>query len=125
MRKFTLKDVELVKEDGKYYITTKYDLETDYDFREVEVRKVPLPLSHVPDVREETPTILWADNNPIVPPSHWFADLGYGNIFMGSVYTNPFYYEKVVSQKTQELTLEEIEQKLGCKVKIVTKKGKK
>lgn len=123
MRKFELKDAELIKEDGKYYLTTKYTLETDYDIRDVTVTKVPLPLNAYPDVREETPEILWADNSPIAPPSTWYIDLGYGHIMLPGV-PESFYTEKVIKEKVQELTLAEIEKKLGHKVKVVSEKKK-
>lgn len=123
MKEFKLKDAELIKEDGKFYITAKYDVETDADIRVVEIKKVPLPLNDIPVVMEEGAEMLFFDNEPrYALPYDIFADIGYGKIRMPAMHTAQVYTETVVSQKVQELTLEEIEKKLGFKVKVVTKK---
>ena len=125
MRKFTLKDAELIKEDGKYYITAKYDLETDYDIREFTVERVPLPLNNEARIDHMPDEELWFDNNPRMHIyKRTIVDLGYGKIMVPNE-GRIFIKEEIIKGKTQELTLEEIEQKLGYKVKIVTKKGKK
>lgn len=118
--KWTLKDVKLVEEDGKYYLTTKYDLETDTDIREVTVDRVPLPLDYRPVISEECED-LWSDNRCVaMPPTH-FVSIGYGKMRIPER-KEPFYFEKVKLEKVQELTLEEIEKRLGFKVKVVSEK---
>jgi hypothetical protein len=55
------------------------------------------------------------------------VDIGFG--YMPLVYEDPrnkiFYTETVIEEKTHEMTLDEIEEKLGYKVKIVSKKEEK
>lgn len=117
MEKYTLNDVQLVKEDGKHYITTKYTLETDKDIREVTVDKVPLLLNSRPIISAESNEVFYDNKSMPVPPII-AVDLGYGKVYMPN---NPaqFYTEKVITEKVHELTPDEIEEKLGFKVKIV------
>lgn len=115
MRDFKLLDAELVKEDGTYYITTKYRLETDYDVREVTISKVPLPLNNYPDVQRDT---LYYNN---IGVTNVKVDLGYGRIMIPDT-DDPIYIEKVIEEKVEELTIEEIEKRIGHKIKIVNKK---
>jgi hypothetical protein len=123
MDKWTLNEAKLIKEDGKYYITTTYTHETDTDIREVVVKKVPLPLNDRPDVEKRTNGLYFNNKRGCFDTSRYIVDLGYGKLYVPDRNApEELYVEEVVEEKLKEMTLEEIEQKLGFQVKIVKKK---
>lgn len=110
---FTLKKVDVVKDGHKYYLDFVYEAENDYSIREIQLKKVRLPIDtfNAPSLRAD----LHIHGN-----AEYF--LKFGSIDLpveGGV------IEKVIKEKTHEMTLEEIEKKLGYKIKIVSEGQKK
>ena len=111
-----IKNVKLIhKEPYGYCLDITYQVEDDTEIREVHIPYLQLPLN----------------SNRLVIRNDWdeycnfyVADVGFGKTRMfGSVARDrgECYTIKVLKTKTKEMTLEEIEKKLGHKVKIVNK----
>lgn len=123
MQKHELKNIELYEEDNDYYLRLKYILEDDYKIQELEIPKVWIPFCK--------------DGNPIL--NHSFNPrsirgecklvTGYECELELKPHKDPrkdciFYTYTILKEKPQEMTLAEIEEKLGYKVKIVSEDGK-
>ena len=114
--KAELKDVKLIKKNNSYYLDLTYRVEDDK-----EVREFNIPCLHLP-INNGRFRIIHEHNLPYY--NRYLADIGFGETRMlgadacecGSCYTI-----KTIETKTKEMTLEEIEKKLGHKVKIVNK----
>ena len=113
--KVELKDVKLVKNSYGYCLDMTYRVEDDAMVREVHIPYLQLPIS---------PYIFEIQNDWDEYCSFYTADVGFGPMRMfGTVVKDKgeCYNIKVIKEKTKEMTLAEIEKKLGHKVKIVNK----
>lgn len=97
---------------GKYCLNLKYNVDTDSQLKEVNLLKVELPIKLF-----EAPHII-CDTSLCAKPSY-FLRVGDIDLPITGGIT-----ELVIEEKTHEMTLEEIEKKLGYKIKIVSE-GKK
>lgn len=114
--KTTLKNAELYKEDGRYYLKLTYIVENASEIAEITCPKVELPL--IPDkCIINHSTIFYGIVDP--PKILLYNDV---ELTLFQDKKGMYYTKKVLEQKTHELTLDEIEKKLGYKVKIVNKK---
>lgn len=99
-----LQNLELIHEDGQYFLDATYIFEDSRSVREVTVKRILLPVD---------------PNNVSIDRSLYgrdLIDIGYGmNTFAA-------YFETILEEKVQEVTMEDIEKKFGCKVKIVREK---
>lgn len=118
--KTELKSFDMYQEDGRYYFKAVYRSENEHNIRETIFPKIPI------HIRKDTfvissPETLFYDNRRFVDlaPS---VDLGFGPIRLDQDKEGNHYYVKVIEEKVHELTMDEIEKKLGYKVKIVNKK---
>jgi hypothetical protein len=102
-----LANVELVKEGKCYYLTPTYRIEDDSKIVEETLYKIPLPLNNFSIITRE------------YDDSGCHVDIGYGPIYIPSSRGDILSSSKVLEEKVQELTVEEIEKRLGYKVKIV------
>lgn len=115
-RKHELKNIELFEENGQYYLKLKYILEDEHRIRELEIPKVMIPFN--------------ANIYPYINKSLNSDACGliacYGNyelaILSGeTTHANHVYFtEKIIEEKRKEMTITEIEKKLGYKIKIVS-----
>lgn len=110
MNKITTETVSLIKEGGKYYLDCTFIAEDDGRIIKAHMPRVYLPI------------------NSIFAPADWSSEvnIGYGPTVAypdGDENLNfiPAYTETVLEEKVQEMTLAEVEKKLGYKVKIVNK----
>ena len=106
--KWLLTDLKLQKDsDGQYYLSAKYHVDEEHRTKECIFPKIILPVdqTHAPLI---TACARERETN---------VDIGFGSL---PVPVPPI--EKVIEEKVQELTVEEIEKKLGHKIKIVNKK---
>lgn len=108
MKKETLTNLELKynPRDRGYYLEATYELETDADIRVVKVHDIRLPVNHI------SSNIEIEHCYPGVLPRRTI-DIGFGPLDFGH------YTEEVTKQKVKEVTMEDIEKKFGCKIKIV------
>ena len=131
MRKCILDKAELFEENGQYYISAKYTVETDDLIKEVYVPKIKIPfmnsVSHGFDINFDH---CWPDPVSIYPGprSNAYINTGlgdlkleYGNIDGSS--GNYYFMEKIIEHKKRDMTVEEIEKKLGYKIRIVSEKN--
>lgn len=113
--KVEVKDVKLIKNSYGYCLDMTYRVEDDKEVREVHIPYLQLPIS---------PTIFAIGNDWNEYYSFYTADVGFGPMrLFGTVGKDKgeCFTIKTIKEKTKEMTLAEIEKKLGHKVKIVSK----
>lgn len=107
-----LTDLKLGKDKDGYFLTAKYLREDDHTVTEVTIPKLLLPIRNYPNVECE----------------HGYfglvyrIDIGFGELVACKDDKLGHFSEKVVKEKVTEMTLAEVEKKLGYKVKIVSEK---
>lgn len=129
MFKQKLKDVKLYKEDNTYFLDVTYLEDTDLYVKEVNIPKVLLPINNTfsldisyegeigsPRITEKVELNLPFDIKlPVYKEGASEFSCLYGHYFT----------EKIIKEKTKEMTLSEIEKKLGHKVKLISEESKK
>lgn len=113
--KVKMKDLSLHKDSCGYYLTASYDIDDRESTRLLELHKIRLGVNERAVVmKTENSCDLWS--RPQV-------DIGFGFLDMNHDGTRDqvYFTETVIKEKVQEMTLDEIEKKLGHKVKIVNK----
>lgn len=110
-----LKNVELKNDSEKgYYLCVTYETKDKYDnIHEEIIDKVPLPLYTNPLCISSKKTISFNQLEDTL------MDIGYGDVHL---FKDTKIIDKIVKYAEKEMTIEEIEKKLGHKVKIVNKK---
>lgn len=123
MQTAMLKDLKLKKDkDGYYYLRAVYEREDDYRKEELVVPHIPLNLWTWPKIH--THTDAWA----VRPTPRVTIELGSFDeipLMKGSAYPDApdcCYAAKILEEKTQTMTLAEIEKKLGYKINLVAEK---
>ena len=96
-----------------YSLDIKYELETPTEIREFHLPNVQIPLNA---------EHLWIGADRGCYGIYYDVDVGFGVTKLNRDSKGNAYYERVIQEKTKEMTLEEIEKKLGHKVKIVSDK---
>lgn len=117
----TLTNYNLYKEDGRLWLYLEYRIEDNDKTLEVVIPKVELKCIPIkPEYlacNVEYRSYAFPDDAYIIINSGRFGiDLGDTNET-----ENVFYTEKIIEEKITEMTLEEIEKKLGFKVKVISK----
>lgn len=107
----TLKNIELVHEGANYYLDITLLLEDIASIRELHMPRVELG-------RFDS-CIIAPGDGIIVKPA---VDFGFGELPLAADKNGYNYTNKLVENKTRELTIAEIEKKLGYKIKIVNEK---
>lgn len=110
-----LKDVKLIKNCYGYCLDVTYHIEDAAKIRELHIPYLQLPLS-LDRVKIR--------NEQGMYHNRYIAECGLSEVKMfGTVAANigECFTIKTIKEKTKEMTLEEIEKKLGHKVKIVNK----
>ena len=113
--KVELKNVKLIKNSYGYCLDVTYHIEDDAEIRELHIPYLQLPLSlDRIKIRNEQSKYY----------NLYTAECGLSEVKMfGTVAADmgECFTIKTIKEKTKEMTLEEIEKKLGHKVKIVNK----
>lgn len=94
-----------------YYLDVTYTVETPEEIKEINIPKVMLGLNN------HSFTIT-RRRDYVYGLYHMFADIGLGNKDLLDQ-KGDYFTEKLIETKTKEMTLDEIEKKLGHKVKII------
>lgn len=116
MEKRTIKSAKLYTEDGKYYLGIVYNIETDHTIEELWIPKVRLPIENA---RIESELVSSFNNRCFT--------LDYGDLLhlpledRESDQGSFTFKETLVKELPEDLTIEEIEKRLGYKVRIVNK----
>ena len=108
-----LKDLQLYKENNKYYLSALLDQETKNGYYEVSVPRIRLPISFDCHINCETDTYFGVPHHTVT------IDLGFGDLYVEPFDDdNNYYTEKCLEEKVHEMTLAEIEKELGYKIKL-------
>ena len=108
--KVDLVDLTLGRDGIGYYLSPKYRVETEKNVREIYIPKARLKVN-LHCVGLELNTFTNNYNCNLIP----------GGLELYADSEGHVYYDTVVEEKVYELSLEEIEKRLGYKVKIVSK----
>ena len=115
--KCELKDLGLVKDGdtNEYYLTATYRVEDEREIREVTIPKIKLPV-----VQDSLMVDIDTKSRRILPDVS--VAMGFGQLDVEYDKNGRWYHEIIIKEKVHEMTLEEIEKKLGYKVKVVSEK---
>lgn len=109
---FYLTKLDLFKDDDTYFFSATYRLEDDFGIKEINFPKILAPIS--------------SSRISITDVGHDFAMVDLGGDVRTYAYRggehNAIFTETVIEEKIHEMTMDELEKKLGYKVKIVNKK---
>ena len=107
-----LKDLQLYKEDGIYYLSALIGYEDNYGVYDISIPKIEFPVTtHLHGY------ITTCCGNKAVS-----LDLGFGEMYAKPVGdTNTFFTITCVEEKVHEMTLADIEKELGYKIKLKEK----
>lgn len=122
-RKCTIKELKTYEQGEKWYMSAIVEVENESKVEEYRFPKIRLhnKSSEMQVNRSLTnPFDCWYDTT--VNLGFGQFECFYGKDPKGVAAGEGIYFMETIKEKTQELTLEEIEKKLGYKVKIVTKK---
>lgn len=123
MTKSKLKDLELLwdPDHKEYFLRAKYETEDEHRVTEHIIPHIVLPVTDSFEVVADTFST-WVKGD-------FTCNIGFGELQLREAYvyipsdSNPVskacYASRVIEEKTQEMTIEEIEKKLGYKIKIV------
>ena len=127
----SVKSAKLYKEKDNYYIDVSYLYEDDRVIKELNIPKIALPLTTYSQLVIDA---AWDHDDFLTDMRgmrmYDFPVRTVRYLRIGSdgcrlrIYGKEgiYYTEKIIKEKTQEMTIEEIEKKLGHKIKIVGKK---
>lgn len=115
MNDLKLKDLQLYKElNDKYYLSAVFDQEDETGFYEISVPKILFPIAPNCSMDVDTNTTIFGDRYDYVA-----VDFGIVRLYAEPFdYKKNFYTKKLISEKTHEMTLEEIERELGYRIKL-------
>lgn len=122
-RKHELKDIQLFEEKGQYYLKLKYIIEDEYSVKELEIPKVMLPFTDAYPYIEKS--VDYNGRITLLPRTTCRLMVTNTSLPMCAGETTEscgcevFFTEKIIKEKHKEMTLAEIERKLGYKIKIV------
>lgn len=118
----TLINYDLYKENGRLWLYLKYRIEDNDKTLEVVIPKVDLKC--IPIKPEYLACNVEYRSYAFPDDAYIIINSGRFGIDLGDTeeVKNVFFTEKVLEEKRKEMTLEEIEKKLGYKIKIVSEK---
>ena len=117
--KITNQEFELYKEDGKYYLRVDFDYENEHGFYKGYADKIKFNMLLTKIEYNQNYTSQNAKAEFCVPTYEGYATNCLFDILTDS--NNHFFTVELVKEKVHEMTVEEIEKKLGHKIKIVSK----
>lgn len=118
VNKCELTNLTLNCDESGYYLSARFEVEDKHSLREAVIPKIRLTIQ--PD------KVILAHTDSDREDRRTHIDLGFGYMPLeyGEVEgQRRLYSEKVLKENVTEMTLDEIEKKLGHKIKIVNKKG--
>ena len=119
----TLTGYTLHQADGRIWASLTYTIEDDNEIVDITIPKVDLNIPIKPNVLGiDAIYAPWGHIDAVL------LDIDDRRFCISEGYTieanNVFYTEKVIEEKRRDMTLKEIEEKLGFKVKLVSEKEK-
>ena len=115
--------LDLDRDDKGYFLRAKFKIENAHNIREIEVGKIRFPID-----KNKLRLIVgddgrWGCRDSVFYHESWI-DFGFGRMPLETSLLDgvpALYTEKLIEEKYTEMTLDEIEKKLGHKIKIVNK----
>lgn len=128
MTRQTVKEARLYEENDNFYLDLRYEIEDADQIREVHIPKVRIPLEFAN--LEHTYESVYRGMSETTTLSLPYKDLGCyrGTAWFlnddGEELVRPgtHFAIKIIKEKKTDMTIEEIEAKLGYKIRIVNKK---
>ena len=117
--KITNQEFELYKEDGKYYLRVDFDYENEHGFYKGHADKIKFNMLLTNIEYNQNYTSQNAKVEFCAPTYGGYVTNCLFDILTDS--NNHFFTVELVKEKVQETTVEEIEKKLGHKIKIISK----
>lgn len=110
-----LKDLQLYKENNKYYLSAIFDYENKKGFYELSVPKIEFPVSQHCEVN-----LTSGYDELHVPYRIVDVDLGFGKILYAKSFNDEkdFFTLTCLEEKVHKMTLGEIEKELGYKIEL-------
>ncbi len=109
--KVDLTELSFHSDECGYYLTAKYRVEDEHSVSELNFPKIRLRINpNYVAIRQEGD--MWLETA---------VDIGFGYARLEPDSNNVYFTATVLEEKVQEMTMDEIEKKLGYKVKIVNK----
>ena len=118
--KIANQEFELYKEDGKYYLRIDFDYENEHGLYKGHVDKIKFDMLLAGVEYNQYGSSQNVKAEFIAPTDKGYTTRCSFDVLTGS--KNNFFTIELVKEKFQEMTVEEIEKKLGHKVKIVSRK---
>ena len=123
-KKCFLKDAQIYIQDGSRYLKLVYEYEDGYGIHELTVPQVEFPFGNCLNLKH-----IYEANPALRRFSIRLCTEGdVANVFLYDTKTDNgfvYYTDKTIKYKPKKMTIEEIEQKLGYKIEIVSGKKEK
>ena len=123
-KKCFLKDAQIYIQDGSRYLKLVYEDEDGYGIHELTVPQVEFPFGNRLSL-----THICKNNPELQRLSIRLCTVGdLANVYLHDTKSHDglvYYTDKIIKHQPKKMTLEEIEQKLGYKVEIVSSKKEK
>lgn len=129
MTRQTVKEARLYEENDNFYLDVRYEIEDQHGIKEIHIPKVRIPLEfanleHIWESvyggKVETTELVLPYKNLVCNPGKAY----FLNNEDGKTHTHPgvAFATKIIKEKKTDMTIEEIEARLGYKIRIVNKK---
>lgn len=119
-----LKDAQIYIQDDTRYLKLVYEYEDSYGIHELTIPQVEFPFGNRLGL-----TYICENNPELQRLAIRLCTVGdFSNVYLYDTKTYDglvYYTDKIIKRKPKKMTLEEIEQKLGYKIEIVSSKKEK
>lgn len=109
--------IELYQEDDKYFLRLDFDYEDDYGYFKGHIERIEFNFRLMGIIQEDS------DWYNLRPHTKVFADLGLDKKLQILSDGDKYFTLTLVKEKIYDMTVEEIEKKLGRKIRIVGEKS--
>ena len=123
-KKCFLKDAQIYIQDGSRYLKLVYEYEDGCGIHELTIPQVAFPFGNRLNLKH----IYVANPAPRRHSIRLCTEGDVANVFLYDTKTDDgfvYYTDKIIKRKPKKMTIEEIEQKLGYKVEIVSSRKEK
>ena len=119
-----LKDAQIYTQDDTRYLKLVYEYEDSHGIHELTIPQVEFPFGNRLGL-----TYICENNPELQRLAIRLCTVGdFANVFLYDTKSNDglvYYVDKIIKRKPKKMTIEEIEQKLGYKIEIVSSKKEK
>ena len=123
-KKCFLKDAQIYIQDGSRYLKLVYEYEDGYGIHELTIPQVEFPFDNRLDL-----TYICENNPKLQRLAIRLCTVGdFANVYLYDTKSHDglvYYVDKIIKRKPKKMTIDEIEQKLGYKIEIVSSKKEK